>query len=269
MPKWAIDTAGDFEPIVPKVLFDRVQARLGGRDAVPETRARNHPDFPLRRFVRCGKCDRPLTGSRSSSRGRGYAYYHCSRCGGTRVTKQDLEAAFRELLERLQPRPEYLRLFDVLVLDAWKQRRAAGRDESIRLQREIDGIRQRLDALDDAFLHEKSVDRRTYERQRDRLREREALAEIDLATATAEEFDVEGVLSFARQVMSNAARLWEHADLDQRLRLQRAFFPEGLRWNGAEFGNAVTCLAFGPLQVPAVAENAVASPTGFEPVSPP
>jgi hypothetical protein len=33
------------------------------------------------------------------------------------------------------------------------------------------------------------------------------------------------------------------------LALQRAFFPDGLVWNGAGFGTAVTCLAFNTLRL--------------------
>lgn len=33
-------------------------------------------------------------------------------------------------------------------------------------------------------------------------------------------------------------------DLDQKQSLQRALFPEGLRFDGEKFGTAVTCLAF-------------------------
>jgi hypothetical protein len=40
--------------------------------------------------------------------------------------------------------------------------------------------RERLDRIDEAFLHERSIDRQTYERQRDQVREQLALAEIEL-----------------------------------------------------------------------------------------
>jgi site-specific DNA recombinase len=103
VPKWGISVAGDFEAVVSPTLFARAQARLAGSTSGPTTRTRNHPDFPLRRFVRCGACDRPLTGSWSKGRGARYAYYHCARCGAVRVAKADLEREFHALLEQLQP----------------------------------------------------------------------------------------------------------------------------------------------------------------------
>ena len=46
------------------------QAVLDGRIVVTGPRQRNHPDFPLRGFVRCDTCGKPLTGS--WSKGRNY-----------------------------------------------------------------------------------------------------------------------------------------------------------------------------------------------------
>ena len=96
----------------------------------------------------------------------------------------------------------------------------------------------------EAFLYKHTVDQATHERQRDKLREDVALAKIELHEAELEELDVEGVLAFAEHLLTNAARLWMEASLDQKQRLQTVFFPEGLRFDGEEFGTAITCLAF-------------------------
>ena len=66
-------------------------------------------------------------------------------------------------------------------------------------------------------------------RQRDRLREELTLAEIDRHGSKVEEFDVEGILNFAERVLPRASYLWIQASLEQRQRLQRLFFPEGVR----------------------------------------
>ena len=46
------DWPGDFEPIIPRQLFDRAQAVLAGRIPSPAPRLRSHPDSPLRNLVR-------------------------------------------------------------------------------------------------------------------------------------------------------------------------------------------------------------------------
>ena len=77
--------------------------------------------------------------------------------------------------------------------------------------------------------------------------------------------DVEGVLAFAEHLLTNAARLWMEASLDQKQRLQTVFFPEGLQFDGERFGTAVTCLAFKQLGPDEAVKDGMASPTGFNP----
>jgi hypothetical protein len=96
---WNLEHEGDFEPLIGDDMFRQVQRRLKGKDPLPEPRRRDNVDFPLRRFVRCGHCDTPLTGSRSRGRNGVYAYYHCRRgCGGMTVRNDVLEDNFLELL---------------------------------------------------------------------------------------------------------------------------------------------------------------------------
>lgn len=76
-PESGISGRGKFDPLVSEETFYRVQAVLSGRVIVSGPRQRNHPDFPLRVFVRCEACGRPLTGSWSKGRNGHYACYHC------------------------------------------------------------------------------------------------------------------------------------------------------------------------------------------------
>ena len=89
---------------------------------------------------------------------------------------------------------------------------------------------------------------------------------MEFGDAKIEELDVEGVLAYAEGVLTNASQLWLNATLDQKQRLQSVVFPEGLSFDGDEFGTAVTCLAFRSLGEDRQPESSVASPTGFEPV---
>jgi hypothetical protein len=66
-PDYRVSVQGDFEPVVDEATFYRAQAVLDGRVVVAGPRQRNHPDFPLRGFVRCDMCGRPLTGSWSKA----------------------------------------------------------------------------------------------------------------------------------------------------------------------------------------------------------
>ena len=153
---------GDFEPLISEDLFYQVQVVLSGRIASTAPRQRVHPDFPLRGFVRCEYCGRGLTGSWSKGRSEYYAYYHCRPgCRAVNVTKATLEGLFADELALLQPTPGYMRLLKESVLQIWKARKAAVRDEVANAERAAKSIQDKLDRLDEAFLF------RTLDRHRD------------------------------------------------------------------------------------------------------
>jgi hypothetical protein len=76
------------------------------------------------------------------------------------------------------------------------------------------------------------VDRSTYDRQRDRLRQELALLEMQEHGAKLAGLDVEGLLEFALLVLRDASRLWSEAGVEQRQKTQCVFFPEGLAFDG-------------------------------------
>ena len=244
-PEYGVSTRGDFEPLVSEQTFYRAQAVSDGRVQVTAPRERNHPDFPLRGFVRCETCGRPLTGSWSKGRNSRYAYYHCQRqCRAVNVSKATLEGAFVNELALLQPTPGYMRLVKDRILQVWEQRRAEANERTTEQERRVKAIQQKLDRLDEAFLYSESIDHTSYGRQRDKLREEMTLAQIDRHTDAVDELDVQGILAFAERVLPRASDLWVQASLDQKQRLQQLFLPEGIAFDGNRFNRTAATAPF-------------------------
>jgi site-specific DNA recombinase len=266
--KWGISRAGDFEALIPSPTFNRVQLRLGASSKAKAIRhCRDNDDFPLRRFLTCARCFRPITGSWSKGRKNRYAYYHCPRCAGVRGRRESVESAFVRHLEELRPDDRYMRLFNEVVMDVWRTEKArAGDLERVRSKR-VDELRGRLVRLEDAFIYEHAIDRGVYDRHRDKLQEEIAFADLELHEARIDQIDVEGILAFSELLIRNVATVWLEASLSHRQALQRAIFPNGLPFDGRGFGTATTCLAFKRLGRSEGGGNGMASPTGFEPVS--
>ena len=57
-----------------------------------------------------------------------------------------------------------------------------------------------------------------------------------------EEVDLDGALSFAREVYTKPAKMWRTADLKGKRALQELFFPEGVTFDGRELRAAKSCL---------------------------
>ncbi|MGI6240464.1 MAG: recombinase family protein [Candidatus Omnitrophota bacterium] len=261
---------GNFEPLISEELFNAVQALIAGKKPTLTTYLRNHPDFPLRVFVTCKNCGRPLTGSWSKGRNKKYPYYRCpnSKCKQVNVRKYDLETAFIKYLEQFQPKKEFMEFFKAVILDCWKEKQAGAITLSRNLRKRVDELETKREKLIDAFIYKELIDQATYEEQKAKLDEDIKLAEIEAHSAKLEAFDVESAYSFATHILSNAARLWSDMNLDQKQRFQKVLFPQGVYFLDGEFGTAETCIFFNMLQESAAPKSEVASPTGFEPVLP-
>jgi len=93
-------------------------------------------------------------------------------------------------------------------------------------------------------VYNQSIDRDTYQTQLTRLREDQLLIEMELNETRVEELDVESAVNFALFTISDASRFWIEASLEQKQRFQHCLFPDGLAFDGKEFGTARTCFSF-------------------------
>ena len=205
----------------------------------------------MRSFAKCAVCGRPLTGSSSKGRnGRKYAYYSCNKyCRGVCIRKEALEAKFLELVQRLQPSPEVAALFRQIVLDVWQSKQGDRASLAAAQRRQLAMLEERMQRLLDAYIYDKAINRPTFQCQMDKLEEELANARLALDEAKGEGLDVENVLTFAEQVLTQPAKLWVGMSLDQRQRLQRVLFPRGIELTADQgIGTAGTCSVFNILQ---------------------
>jgi DNA invertase Pin-like site-specific DNA recombinase len=268
--RWKERVRGGFAPLIDDEKFDHVQAVLSGRRPVATPYVRNHPDFPLRMFVRCGKCSKPLTGAWSTGRSKKYAYYRCPdrRCRGVNVRKDELDIAFLGFVDKLRPKPEFIEKWKNNVMEVWEAKQTQAAELERTLTQRVEKLKERKMRLVDALL-DKELTQDIYQERMDKLAEELALAEMELGDAKVEETDIEGMLNYAQFVVTNASYLWLEADLAQRQRLQRILYPDGVTFLDGEFGTTTTCLLFNQLAEIEEDDPRVASPEGFEPALPP
>ncbi len=256
---------GHLEPLISQEEFDKVQARLAGKE--PTQRRTDRPDFPLRAFVRCVECGRPLTAAWSTGRSKKYPYYRCHGCGAVNVRKEVLEEGFLELLGSLRVRESRVRLFREIVLDAWRGRFKTAKAALRKQEKQAEQLEAEKERLVDLLL-KKLIDEDTYRQRIDKTKTQLALAKMDERTCEAESLDIEAVLAFAGRMLLEPAKMWQCGSLEQRQRLQELLFPDGLAWNGENFGTVVTCSVVQHLQDNTPQETALVPPRGVEPRSP-
>jgi site-specific DNA recombinase len=268
--KWNFETKGDFEPIVSEELFNRVQDVLAGR-SVQSGRVRDNDDFPLRRFVRCGKCNTPMTGSWSTSRsGKKYPYYHCrkDRCDGTNIRKDRLEELFVDQLRQINVREETIDLLDASVEDLIKERTAEARSALTDLNSRLEDLRAARLRLVDAYVDHK-IDEQTYDERKAMFDSEIDVIERQVERSQVKDIDVAAVMRFARSHLLDLPGCWNQLESGHKQGFQRVMFPNGLSYCDGAVGTSETSWLF-PQFMPETSNKKVeALPTGFEPVSPP
>ena len=208
-----------------------------------------------------------MTGSWSRGRSTRHPYYRCPR-GACRlnVRKEQLEELFLNGLRQLAVEERAVDFFGAVLRDRWEERNAAAARQRKELERRRDQLAQRESKLIAAHVYDAKIDREAFDRERGRLSAERNEIEAQLHRQQTATPDIDRAMSFARSLLSDPAEFWLGASAEQRPRLQRAIYPNGLRFKGELIGTEETSLLFAYLPALGTNEARMASPTGFEPV---
>lgn len=248
--KWSERRRGNFEALVEQDTFDRVQAILAGRNPNVTPHQRNRPDFPLRGLAKCGKCGGAMTGGWSTGRSKRYPYYHCSKnCKGMNLRAEELEQQFLLLLNSFGMRPKLIASYNEIMRDVWKQKNAEADQLTAAHQRRLGDLKERRQRLFDAFIYMRAINEVTFHEQSKQLDDEVADVNLALVSASPSALNIDAVLEFTGQVMSNAGQLWAKLSLDQKQMFCLVLFPNGFTiTEDGEIGTAASCCPFELLQ---------------------
>lgn len=222
---------GNFEAIVDEQTFATVQDVINGK-RVPIPHRRDSEDFPLRGFVRCAKCDRPLTAGWAQGRAKKYARYWCYNrgCKYVGISREGLEGHFVQLLAMMQPTAELIAMLPQIAESNWKQRSKRIEDEQRALQNRLNENKAlNLRAIEARIKSELSAE----DLAKFKEANEKSIAEIEeqLNSLKSERFTMEQLMQDASRSIMNLAKTWLEADLARRQEIQTGLFPDGLRFH--------------------------------------
>ena len=207
-----------------------------------------NPDFPLRRFVLCS-CGGKLTGSWHKGRNKKYASYHCHNklCEhhAHNVPKDVLEGKFLELLKEVTPKDEFLALFEAVVLDVWKNRKALSTTEREGSEKELKRLCARKEQLVQMRMNDE-ISKEEFASLKNSIDNQITGFKISQNESLADELDMEAVITFTMQFIRNVSGQWQEMDVRQKQRLQKLVLPQGVTYNktAGAFGTAVLSPVF-------------------------
>ena len=259
---------GIHTPLISKATFSKVQLILDGKRLRITSYKRNHPDFPLRNFVRDPKCDRKMTAGWSTGRKKKrYGHYHCYTKGcRLNVKKHELEHRFQEHLESYHPNQDGFDLFEAILHNVWKDKQSKQFKDQNQIEKNIKDLTAKKELLYE-FLMKGTIDDETYKRKIKEISEEISTKQIEIGEKRiGMNNDFDGCLKYCRFFMTNVASNWATGDIDLKQRFQTLLFPDKIYYDNGTFRTTATPLLFKLLQTKHPDLSSLVAPTGFEPV---
>ncbi|MEM6615438.1 MAG: zinc ribbon domain-containing protein [Pseudomonadota bacterium] len=234
IPKWGIENQpGKHEPLISYQTFSKVQDVLDGKQTAPARKDLNK-DFPLRGFVNCSCCDRPLTAAWSKSRsGKLHPYYLCHTKGcemkGKSLRRADVEGAFEEVLRGLEPREPFQGVATAMFRDAWTMQKERLEEAAKTIKASVTAISTKIDKLMDRLVDADSPEMiAAYEARLKRLQHEKRLGEERLAGSTQSTHTFKESFEHAMQFLLNPWKIWASERFDLRQAVLRLAFAAPL-----------------------------------------
>lgn len=227
------EVKGQHVPMITLDQFYKVQAVLDGRrvsDMVLARRSRASSDFPLRRIVKCDKCNVGLTGGWSKGRNKRYAYYRCAGKCTKSIKVDELEDTLIAFLKEVTPSEECLELFINFLHKTYQKRYKKLR----KLKEEADTEIAKLQSLRKQLVEKnlKGVySDEVFKEQNAEIENKILKAQIAKDDATIDKYNIDKATSFIRTLLADLGETYKRSDTKQIKVLLGSIFPSGLAWS--------------------------------------
>ncbi len=263
---------GVHKPIINEQTFYKCQKLIkSGNKGDNISASRINETFPLRHFILCPNCGRPLTACMSKSKsGKKYPFYRCynKSCNGLKsISKDKLEGEFISFLKRITPSQEYLDFLRKALIDISREEMSkhknnlkSSQNKLITLQTEKAKLieMKKKDLLDDEDFKE----------ELDKVKQ--AINDIQ-ASACDQPVDNKKIfkeIDKIFKVIANLDSTYREATYEEKLKLQSLIFPEKPVFDFSENRTPKLSLILQTKRELAQASSPIVVPRGIEPLLP-
>ncbi|WP_373086912.1 recombinase family protein [Sneathiella sp.] len=238
-PNWGISLRkGHHEPLVSFETFTRVQENL--KEGIrPAARKDINEDFPLRGFVLCDDCGKPMTACWSKGCRKPYPYYLCNArdCVSSRksIPRSKIEDGFADILMSLQPTQQLFGLVKAMFKDAWDMRLVETHDAKETIVKQLQDIEKQIEGLLDRIVDASSpsvigaYEGRIAKLEREKILLNEQTRRIIPPKGRFEEF-----IELSLEFLSTPWNIYDNGDLLLKQTVLRLAFSEPLRYSRKE-----------------------------------
>ena len=219
---------GIHEPLVSEVIFDKVQDIINNNSKQYRVvHKKVNTKFPLKGFVLCPSCHRPLKASTSKGRTKYYSYYHCYKPCNTRYKAEDVELWMNSFLSGISLNKNAQKLLTKMIENRFKQQ-TKSKNLSPKHYQEIESLERKLVRLQDLYL-DGDFDSNEYQNAKRRLQKRmDELKQIEETFKKSK--DVLNIYKSGLKKLESFDKQFINSDLDNKRQLLGSIFPEKFKF---------------------------------------
>lgn len=243
--KWHI------EPLIDTRTFELIQDRLRGRNRLKHKTYNKHDErFPLKGFITCPECSRPLTAS--MTKGGKYPYYQCQnrKCPTKKlanVSPQVLHHEFEtEILDKIAPKENLIALTRALANKEYNARHKSASANNEEKKKRIATIEQEQSLITDAYITANDVMKRALNAKIDALETEKLTLQSDVNNFTPELMPFDEAFGYIADFLHCPAEPWRKGDYRIRQTVLNLCFSGRLSYNKEQkFGTVHLSPIFG------------------------
>lgn len=262
---------GAHDGLIDLRTYQKIQDRLKGTAKAP-ARKDISEDFPLRGFVLCDCCGKPLTANWSKSKtGVKHPYYLCRKKGcdlaGKSIRRDDLEGNFEAMLKTLEPSDGMFQVFKAMFHDVWEARKVEAQSLTKELQRKAKNLEKQIETLVERVVDaSNSSVMAAFDRKIAKLEEERMLALEDAKQGCQPKHTFEESFELALKFLSSPWNVWKKSNIaGQKTVLRLAFLRPVAYCRNQGVRTPELSFPFKVLGELSTAKCEMAHPEGFEP----
>ena len=220
---------GKHEPLISEELFYQVQDLLDGRGRIYRPKPMVLEELPLRGFLLCPQCNRPLTGSKSKGATKYYSYYHCRKECRARFRSEIVHEAVKKELNKYIPRFEMAKIYERLLREAYYNQAQSNQVEKKQTLLQIKEIEYKLSKARELLVTDK-IDASDYKSIKGENEEKLSKLESKLNTIGEHEENLDDLLKTGISNLMKLEIIYEMESTEKKRRLISSIFPEKLKF---------------------------------------
>lgn len=218
---------GRHEPMISQELFLKANNIVSETRLHPVSHNQDDLNLPLKRFMKCGCCEKSMTGF--FVRQKGLYYYKCRTKGcHNNHSAKTIHEQFETMLSVFKIDELHLDLFKDMLNETYSFVFKDQLEQKKLLNVQLQELNKKIESIEERFvLGDFSKD--LFDKYHSKYFEQKINLEQEIAKYSIEGSNLEKCIEIVLEICSNPLKMWGNATIEQKMILQNIIFPDGVR----------------------------------------